>query len=94
MHIYLLMTKNTFSLVRKEEWTPKPRPEDKIRSPLAAQLLEQDIIKLQPIGSMQSSESQHMWQGTEESWQGEQGEERKVPRNFCPFLAIRWNFED
>lgn len=61
--LYFFMTKNTFSLVRKEEGTPKPRPEGKIRSPLATQLLEQDIIKLQSTGSMQSSESQHMWVG-------------------------------
>lgn len=54
------MPKNTFSLVRKEEGAPKLRPEDKIRSPLAAQLLEQDIIKPQSTGSMQSSASQHV----------------------------------
>lgn len=54
------MAKNTFSLVRKEEGAPKPRPEDKIRSPLAAQLLEQDIIKPQSTSSMQSSASQHV----------------------------------
>lgn len=54
LHLHSLVADNTFSLA------PKPRPEDTIRSPLAAQLLEQDIIKPQSTGSTQSSGSQHM----------------------------------